>query len=169
MMYVDIAGAVRAAKLFAEFNWTWTMSDIPKLCSLAGWLISDADEGGAIIATDLDVRRPEAIAFEAQQSFAYWGRPEQEVQGISVRVGDRPAAEAPNDLLTRQHYTSLHTELSTALGGLDEGRAGTNPPFTIWHGRNVIIELAMAPGLIKLDATNPTYRWMVDQESDSAD
>lgn len=89
-MHADIEGAVRIARLAADFDWTWTVENLELFCRVAGWQQPAPDEFGygAEIQTDLSVSRPAAYAAYDSSCYRLTGLPDGEVPYIVVAVSD---------------------------------------------------------------------------------
>ncbi|QVI19079.1 hypothetical protein KHQ06_21705 [Nocardia tengchongensis] len=96
-MHADIEGAVRIARLAADFEWTWTVENIERFCRIAGWQqpVSDEFGFGAEILTDLRVSRPAAYAAYDSDFYQLTGLPEGEVPYIVVALSDAIPGDSP--------------------------------------------------------------------------
>ncbi|MFE3188037.1 DUF6301 family protein [Nocardia sp. NPDC059240] len=69
-LQVDVEGAIRTARLAAEFDWTWYLDkDLPGFCDAAGWDLGESTEYRTDLRTDLRVQRPYASADRQKRMF----------------------------------------------------------------------------------------------------
>ncbi|MGW0249134.1 DUF6301 family protein [Nocardia goodfellowii] len=82
-MRVDLNRATQAVRVATEFDWTWTIEDLPGFTERLGWQLGDIDQLAPRITTDFDINRTDATAF-------------------LDRVGQHGAARSGRDLILRQ-------------------------------------------------------------------
>lgn len=84
-MRADIERAAQAVCAAAEFDWTWTVTDLLPFCQLAEWQLSTNGYGVSEVTTNLDINRPDAPLFVAD---APNGELPQVVEQIWFRASD---------------------------------------------------------------------------------
>lgn len=165
-MDVDVVGAVRTARLAAEFDWTWTRADLIRFCEGAGWQVSDHGAEGIAVTTNLDVRQPKARASIDAAELAHLGEFDQDVLEMTVVVAR--AATAVDGAATEVHFSEIARALSNDLGhGTSSHPGGESAP--VWDLPKVFIRLGSVPGLIALYVINPAYQASIDAFQDEHD
>ncbi|MFI7163879.1 DUF6301 family protein [Rhodococcus erythropolis] len=84
-MRADIERAAQAVRAAAEFDWTWTVHDLPPFCGQVGWQFSGLDEQVPAAVTNLEVNRPDVSVFVADISTTELSRA---INMISFRASD---------------------------------------------------------------------------------
>ncbi|MFF2556479.1 DUF6301 family protein [Nocardia sp. NPDC058058] len=86
-MHVDIDGAVRIARVAADFGWTWTLADLQPFCTKTGWRITKFRELGAELTTNFAVNRQDASA-SLPEGIRRWRRDRSDMDQLSIFVSD---------------------------------------------------------------------------------
>ncbi len=157
-MHVDIGGATRVARLAAEFDWTWSVDDIPRFCKSTGWEILQSGEYGAELRTDLQVQHPTASAFWQKRTISY----------ITIDITD----SAENDFSERvsgehavEGFTDLSAALTAVLGAPSRHAPGADATVG-WNAPDAVINLSSIPDAINLHIVNPEYQAWLDEPED---
>ena len=160
-MYVDITGAARVARLSAEFDWTWYIEDFPRFCLAAGWELIVSGELGAEVLTDLQVERPECIAFYRKRILKYFSCFVTDVSAAGLsRAGSRKRA------------VDGFVDLGQVLGGYlgEPNRYGPGSDFSVgWDRPNVAIAIQATSDSIFLSVASPEYQAFLDEPEPELD
>ncbi|WP_159026046.1 DUF6301 family protein [Prescottella equi] len=84
-MRADIERAAQAVRAAAEFDWTWTVHDLPPFCGQVGWQVSGLDEQFPAAVTNLEVNRPDVMVGVADISTTDLSRA---INQIAFRASD---------------------------------------------------------------------------------
>ncbi|MFI9508417.1 DUF6301 family protein [Nocardia sp. NPDC052566] len=84
-MRVDLDRAVRVIEAAMEFDWAWTVDDLPGFAERVGWQLGDLDVLSPPLVTDFQVNRTDVRVFAASK--AIYDRP-REVKSIWFYVSD---------------------------------------------------------------------------------
>jgi hypothetical protein len=76
-LHADIQGAVRTARLAADFDWTWAAEDLERFCTTAGWhteRFSDTagEPGDCRPIAAQNLRYPWPITYKYSQPSLVW-------------------------------------------------------------------------------------------------
>lgn len=138
-MHVDIDGAVRIARIAADFEWTWTLADLQPFCAKTGWKITESRKLGVNLVTDLAINRLDASVYHSRD-LKRWRRNRSIVREISIfvsDVSDEPdvAAQIDSALIT------LIEQFSRELGPTAPPEEDSHPTGR-WDLRNVVVLLS---------------------------
>ncbi|MTE11506.1 DUF6301 family protein [Nocardia aurantiaca] len=142
-MHVDVEGAVRTARLAAEFDWTWYLDkDLPRFCDAAGWNLGESTEYGTDMCTDLRVQRPHASATRCKRMF----------DELSVLVSDEidpfPWAQRWRSLV--DGFAAVGNGLLPVMGNPTRLAPGENAMMS-WEHPRVWIELKIVFNTVRLN------------------
>lgn len=133
-MHADIEGAVRIARLAADFDWTWTVGSLEQFCRAAGWKQPVPDEFGygAEILTNLSVSSPAAYASFDPRFYRRTGLPEGEVAYLVVALTDSIAGDATEENETLiDSFAEITTRLASEFG--EPSRLHGTQPGIVWE------------------------------------
>ncbi|MGQ4601604.1 DUF6301 family protein [Nocardia sp. R6R-6] len=62
-MRVDSDRAIQVIQTAREFDWTWTVADLPGFAERVGWQLENLDQESPLLTTNLDVNRTKATVY----------------------------------------------------------------------------------------------------------
>ncbi|MGY4103612.1 DUF6301 family protein [Nocardia sp. R16R-3T] len=154
-MNVDIEGAIRIARLAAEFDWTWRIDDIPRFCESVGWQIVESWDNGAELRTDLQLQRPVAYVHPQKRI----------IDDISCLVTDIADDELPWVEIRRlvvNAFADLAEGITENLGIPTYGLPGSHATMA-WNRENVILKLSASPQVVNLNFVGPEHQKFLDE------
>ncbi|MFI9504636.1 DUF6301 family protein [Nocardia sp. NPDC052566] len=152
-MHADIEGAIRIARLAAQFNWTGTIDDVEPFCATAGWEILHEEGKIPVIQTNLTVNRPLATIHQRKQRMNY----------LSIYVTDAPAPDfIPLEIESelRGHFTDLGRALTETLGGPTHDNADN---VLRWDLGEIVIRSKKGIGAVYIDLVGRQYQAELDE------
>ncbi|MFF2554179.1 DUF6301 family protein [Nocardia sp. NPDC058058] len=137
---------VRAA---VRLDWSWTASDLDRLCAVTGWTVTRRSAYGATLATDLDVTNPTASVYTSQDELEY----------LSVVVLDAAMTGEPNDPDTvLDLFAALGIFMLDELGEPTTRTPGGEPVIR-WDLPNVVVRLnTRGDSMVGLHLLSPEYQ-----------
>ncbi|MFE3758880.1 DUF6301 family protein [Nocardia tengchongensis] len=157
-MQVDVEGAVRTARLAAEFDWTWYLDkDLPRFCDAAGWDLGESTEYRTDMRTDLRVQRPHASVRRVKRMF----------DTMLVHVSDEidqsiPWAERRRFLV--DGFAALGNGLFPAMGRPTRIAPGQSAMMS-WEHPRVWIELKIFSNTVMLSLISQEWQATADAEA----
>ncbi|MGW5106684.1 DUF6301 family protein [Nocardia sp. NPDC004123] len=157
-MRVDVEGAVRTARLAAEFDWTWYLDkDLPRFCDAAGWDLGESTEYGTDMHTDLRVVHPRASVWRRKRMF----------DTMLVHVSDEieasiPWAERRRSLV--DGFAALGNGLFPAMGPPTRIAPGQSAMMS-WEHPRVWIELKIFSDTVMLTLISQDWQATADAEA----
>ncbi|PXX54788.1 hypothetical protein DFR70_12382 [Nocardia tenerifensis] len=149
-MQVDVEGAVRTARLAAQFDWTWYLDkDLSAFCDAAGWSLGESSDRRTDIRTDLRVRPPRASVARRRRMF----------DEMSVHVSDEIDRSIP--------WAQRRRSLVDAFAALGEGLTlALDNPTRVTPGESAMMSWECPRVWIKLQIVYDTvYLYLISQES----
>ncbi|MFI9504635.1 DUF6301 family protein [Nocardia sp. NPDC052566] len=156
-MHADTEGAIRIARLAAQFNWTGTIDDVEPFCATAGWEILHEEGKIPVIQTNLTVNRPLATIHQRKQRMDY----------LSIYVTD----VAPLDLIPlevepemRAHFTDLSRALTEILGAPTRHDIDIDVDETLrWDLPKIVIQLVRSLRAVYIDLVGREHQAELDE------
>lgn len=162
-MEADLDGAARIARAAAEFDWTWTTSDVARFCEMVGWRVDDRGDLGLIMSTDLRVRRRVSTAFTDSGVAPQLAAAGQDIENFSTYVADYPLpARLPTPAEVSVQYGLLRGRLIADLGQPIRRSGAPDRPQISWEFANVVLFLSQLSRSVNLDFVNPLYQQWED-------
>ncbi|MFE5475166.1 DUF6301 family protein [Nocardia sp. NPDC056541] len=158
-MQVDVAGAIRVARLAVDFGWSWTTEDVHRFCDTAGWQLEPFGYDSADLRTNLGTAQPIGRVYRDLEFFEDEGLPEQEITQILVRVADDGPRHASPE--SRADLSDLFAELADGFTGHlgdPARRFSGGTPMIAWERLDVVIVLRAVTESISLRIINPIYQ-----------
>ncbi|RDI65734.1 DUF6301 family protein [Nocardia pseudobrasiliensis] len=62
-MRADLDRAIQVIQGALEFNWAWTVDDLPEFVRQVGWQLANLDQRSPTLTTDFDINRTDVMAF----------------------------------------------------------------------------------------------------------
>ncbi|MCU1647553.1 MAG: hypothetical protein JWN03_7828 [Nocardia sp.] len=178
-MQVDLDGAIRIARLAADFHWTWSEGDLERFCNRAGWKVIDSWRLGTSFQTDLKVSIPKAHAQVDDGVVRVMADAGETVKWIGVWVADTADDDeddagtiASRAQLVRA-FEQLRGRICSELGAPVDDETDNDPagetddsaPEVSWTSGNAVITLLLSDEVVVLQLTNPLYReWTKDSD-----
>ncbi|MFE3058676.1 DUF6301 family protein [Nocardia sp. NPDC059239] len=163
-MQVDIAGAVRIARLAADFEWTWTVENLKRFYREAGWQSeSDQDLGGKL-RTGLMVSVPCGYAEYAPDFFRDYVIDEGEVEYLLALVTDMVEdTSRDGHIWLVDAFVELADQLALELG-TPLGRVTASNPRIAWILPRAVLFLSVDTegASIRLKIVNLAYQDWLD-------
>ncbi|GAB2657658.1 DUF6301 family protein [Nocardia goodfellowii] len=159
-MRVDLDRATQAVRVATEFDWTWTIEDLPGFTERLGWQLSDIDQLAPKITTDFDINRTDATAFldrvgqhgAARALDAIWFY-------ASDVVLDDPSVEPAMS----EAFEELAQRVFEAVGQRPTG-AWTKPTRGLrWDLRQVAIKIATDGEAVEVRLISPAHQAWNDE------
>ncbi|MGW0056513.1 DUF6301 family protein [Nocardia nova] len=153
-MYADIEGAVRLVRHAAEFEWTWSESDLRDFSPRVNWQLESIRDGVANIVTDFAVSRREARVFLFHSRIEY----------ISASVSDvvvPKGRDATDQALWC--FRDLGSALSDGLSMSYQDRQFSSGEEIFWKLSKVVVSLMRSSRAVHLFLYSPE-RWALDEE-----
>ncbi len=168
-MSADLHGAVRIARIAAEFDWTWTRRDVRRLCEVTGWREVSRSDLLVSLETDLDVPEPVSYVFTGLHRVPALRKAGQDIEFISAYVATSPVgAQPPADAEVAEHYSRVRDSLAAGLGSPTWHTSGLEIE-TAWELPQVVISLTPLTGAVNLVFNGPLYQRWLDQLRDDQD
>lgn len=170
-MHADTRGAALIASAAAQFDWTWSRSDLDRFTNAMGWHCEFAGKTGASFVTNLDIDRPEAHADFGGLYFEEWN---DTLASIEVYVVDfvAPAGKFTIDAVAPDEIVfNIQSVVNSISQGLGEPILDEDGPDVIcqWEFENVVIAVEVMQGLITLNITDPKIKEWLASISDEDD
>lgn len=153
-MYADIEGAVRLVRHAAEFEWTWSESDLRDFSLRVNWRLEFIQDGAAKLVTDFAVNRRDARVFLFHSRIEYISAP---VSDVVVPKGRDVADQA----LWR--FRDLGSALSEGLGMPYQVREFSSGDEIFWKLSKVVVALMRSSRAVHMFIYSPE-RWELDEE-----
>lgn len=168
-MSADPDGAVRIARIAAEFDWTWTRRDVRRLCEITGWREAGRSDLLVWLETDLAVLEKVSYVFTGRRSASVLDKARQDIEFISAYVATGPMEpQPPANAEVAECYSIIRTSLTGALGSPTWSTTGPEIE-TAWELPQVVISLSPLTGAVDLVFMNPLYKRWQDQLREDQD
>ncbi|WP_405164773.1 DUF6301 family protein [Nocardia sp. NBC_01499] len=154
-MHADIEGAIRIARLAAEFDWTGKVDDVEPFCAAAGWELVQGEGISPWIRTDFAVNRPIAAVDLMKRR----------IDLLSIYATDVADVEAPYARVKGEVYdcfVELGQALTETLGPPTRREAGEDAMLG-WDLPKIVVELTTSIGAVYLDLVSCEYRAELDE------
>ncbi|MGW0249588.1 DUF6301 family protein [Nocardia goodfellowii] len=112
-MRVDLTRALEVVRTAIEFDWTWTVDDLPKFVARVDWQLEDLDQQTPTVTTNLDVNRTKAVTF-TDLSPRHDGP--RELQGLWFHFTDFIPADSSEQPLLSKAFEDLAQQIFDAFG-----------------------------------------------------
>ncbi|WP_157101097.1 DUF6301 family protein [Nocardia shimofusensis] len=143
-------------RVASRFGWTWQCGDLARICDDLGWRIAENYGSLTILATDLELARPEANARSDDGTIRF----------IDVFVMDRlEAADAAATRRVYDYFADLSEAIGLALGSPTRRRAGAGGEVR-WDLAKVVIRLRLVGNSIHMRLANPAHQAWLDEPDD---
>ncbi|MEV0251173.1 DUF6301 family protein [Nocardia sp. NPDC050712] len=155
-MQVDSDKIASKVGVAASFAWTWSDSDLAAFCEAQGWRVKERDRRGAVLATDLELDRPEAR----------WSSKDGTVERVSVWVVDEPAKDTVDAVRrTYDGFVDITSAIERILGPATRRRSGADGEVR-WDLAHVVVRLRLFENSIYFELVNPEHQAWIDAPDD---
>jgi hypothetical protein len=151
-LHADIQGAVRTARLAADFDWTWAAEDLERFCTAAGWHAERFSDTAATLTTNLDVNR------RSGDAYLTWGP----LHTIDIWVTDVAAPDTDIPEVTAEFLTELSVPMTTEFGEGTPVTSGIVKELR-WDLPNVVITLSAGLGGVAMRLVSPQRQAWIDE------
>jgi hypothetical protein len=167
-MQADIEGAIRVARLAANFDWTWTVENVQRFYREAGWQSDSDPKSGAELRTGLMVSEPWGSAEYAAEFFRDYGIDGGEVKHFLVLVTD---VVDDASLAGHRWLVDAFSELADRIEhevGPSLGRVKVADPTMVWKLPKAVLFLSTDTddAAIQMKIVNPAYQEWLDRLAD---
>ncbi|MEU2030554.1 DUF6301 family protein [Nocardia amamiensis] len=152
-MHADIEGAIRIARLAAEFTWSGKVDDIEPFCAAAGWEVVHEEGRSPVIRTDLTVNRPLASIHLRKRRMDYLS-----IYATDAAAPDSIPLEVEPEL--RACFTDLGRALIETLGA--PARRDADKVLR-WDLSEIVIRLRRGIGSVRIDLVGRQYQAELDE------
>ncbi|WP_459961604.1 DUF6301 family protein [Nocardia sp. IFM 10818] len=151
--------AVRAA---TEFDWTWTLDDVPRFADLVGWQFTQHNNQRVTLTTNLDVNRTDASV-----SIAPWTKPGQSPQlnRISFYVTDVVLDDPTVAPELTETFDEMSRHIWAGLGTPTMRRTGPAPDRR-WDLPKVVVQLSASDAAVHIIIVNPADDMWLESPDD---
>ncbi|MFI9504634.1 DUF6301 family protein [Nocardia sp. NPDC052566] len=160
-MHADIDGAVRIARLAAEFDWTGKVNDLEPFCAAAGWELVQGEDISPWIRTDFAVNSPVAPVHLMKR----------QIDLVSIYATDLADPEAPYTLVEREVndcFVELGQALTDTLGTPTRREAGDDAMLG-WDLPKIVIRLTASDAIVVLELVSRQYQAELDEYREEDD
>ncbi|WP_405164775.1 DUF6301 family protein [Nocardia sp. NBC_01499] len=154
-MHADIDGAIRIARLAAEFDWTGKIDDLEPFCAAAGWELVQAEGMDPWIRTDFAVNSPVATVDLMKR----------QIDLLSIYATDLGDSETPHALVEREVndcFAELGQALTDTLGTPTRRETGEDAMLG-WDLPKVVIRLTTSLATVLLKLVSLQYQAELDE------
>lgn len=143
-------------RIASRFEWTWQWGDLPRICKTLGWRIAQEYGSLRVLATDLELARPEASAFGDDGNMSF----------IDIFVTDwREGADAATSRRVYDQFADISEAIGSFSGSPTRRRAGGNGEVR-WDLAKVVIRLRIFDNSINLRLADPAHQAWLDEPDD---
>ncbi|MEU7766880.1 DUF6301 family protein [Nocardia sp. NPDC049190] len=146
---VDLDAVADFVSAAGEFDWTWGLADVERLCAAQGWSLAEVSRPGVVARTAIAVNRPEA-------RFTFFGS---RVGMVTVNVTDSFAPDTDGVAeFVAQAYGTVGGRVTEALGEPTRRAEGEYPEL-IWELKPAaFVHVSALRGSVKLRCVSAEYQ-----------
>ncbi|AYF73881.1 hypothetical protein D7D52_08400 [Nocardia yunnanensis] len=150
-----------------EFDWTWTIDDLPAFSERVGWQVTDVDKQFPRLVTNLDVNRTDAtVSLHNNRAKPEVSRPLQEITFRATDVTPEDPSEKPE---LDQAFNELAQRIFDAVGERPT-KWWIEPSRGLrWDLPTVVVELTASERSISIYLVSPAYMKWSDDNDESLD
>ncbi|PPJ00168.1 hypothetical protein C5E51_35310 [Nocardia nova] len=166
-MRIDLDCALAAIQAAMQFDWTWTVDDLPTFCERMGWQSSSPDDEYPSLSTNLDVNRTDASVSVDSTARPDVRRPLQQMWfHASDVVLDDPSVQLELD----RAFDDLAQRVFEMVGQRPTGWSLEPLRSLRWDLATIVVTLYVSDEDVSVYLVSPEYqRWLDEIEASGDD
>lgn len=157
-MRADIEGATQAVGVAAEFDWSWTVDDLPIFAAEVGWDLSNLDQRSPILTTNLEINRTDAMAHIEDTRLG--PRP---LNGVEFYFSDVVLDDPSVKPLLAEAFDALAQRVFEIVGQRPTGWWLKPSRGLRWDLPNMVLQLSVRDHSGDIELINPAYQVWRDE------
>ncbi|MFI9508414.1 DUF6301 family protein [Nocardia sp. NPDC052566] len=160
-MRADLDRAVRVIEAAMEFDWAWTVDDLPGFAERVGWQLGDLDVLSPPLSTNLDVNRTVAAVSAAPK--AIYGRP-RELTMVSFSASDVVLDDPAVKPVLSDLFDDFAQRVFELVGQEPTRWWLRDPDRTVrWDLSGIVIQLAVSDTSLRVRLISPAEQARDDE------
>ncbi|MFD6398440.1 DUF6301 family protein [Nocardia sp. NPDC060249] len=153
-MQADIDGAVRSARLAANFSWSWNPDDVSRFCDVAEWRVAEPSIRPRLL-TNLEIAEPIGHVSIGRNIWSDEA-PSQVLRQISFRLSSSGSGSVSASERIDAFFLA-GSRLTSEFGNPTQAIPGREPTLA-WELPELSIELRLRASYLMLGIINPNYQ-----------
>lgn len=159
-MRVDLNRTKQVAVLAKEFDWTWTIADLPAFAERLGWELANLDQSSVALTTNLDVNRADATVYASDAIQLGTAR---SLDGIWFFASDVVLDDSEVGPAMSRAFESIAQKVFNVVGQRPSGWWIEPSRGLRWDLPNLVLKVTTSGRSVSVKLINPVYQGLRDE------